>query len=173
MNYNVISEQMIFVRDEKYLALGGLEKIEAIFLGNRMFIPAKHKFFELFFDAPVPLFIEHKRNLESDGKPAPFGGKTHLSAINSFSSLAGNGNFYDLKTLDAYKVSDVSIYWIWINRKWRSFNSESQLLKIFPRQKYKLQLFLQSNNLDFKKKEDLRVIMRFLNEMKLQNTRRA
>ena len=47
LNYNIVTEEMIFIDNNRYLALGNLQSIDTVYLNNMIFLPAGNAFYEL------------------------------------------------------------------------------------------------------------------------------
>lgn len=60
LNYNSITQEMIFLQNGAYLALGQLENIDTVYIAVRKFTPVKDVFYEVATETPVPLLINHK-----------------------------------------------------------------------------------------------------------------
>ena len=163
MNYNTVTEEMVFNQNDKMLALDHLERIDTIYLNEHIFVPVGKKFYDQVYNAPIPLYIQHKKTLSSAGKPAAYGGTTQTSAVTSITSLSSSGNIYKLKLPEEYITSDASLYWIPINNKWRSFLTGSQLKSILPEKKDDIKKFVKQKKTDFKKTEDVVALMKYLN----------
>lgn len=163
MNYNTVTEEMIFTQNNTNLALSKPETIDSIYLNKKVFVPVDKKFYELAFNGSISLFIQHRKTLIDGGKPAAYGGTTQTSAVTSIASLSSGGNIYKLKLPDSYTTKDATLYWINSKGKFRNFINEKQLGKILPDKKAQIQNYVKEHNTDFKKTEDVVELVRFLN----------
>jgi hypothetical protein len=163
MNYNTVTEEMIFTQNNTNLAIDKPETIDSIYLNQKVFIPVNRKFYELAFNGNIQLLIQHRKTLIDGGKPAAYGGTTQTSAVTSITSLSSGGNIYKLKLPDSYTAKDATLYWINTKGKFRNFINEKQLGKILPDQKVQIRNFVMEHSSDFKKTEDVIAIVKFLN----------
>ena len=163
MNYNTVTEEMIFTQNNVNLALDKPETIDSIYLNKRIFIPVNRKFYELATHGNIQLLIQHRKTLIEGGKPAAYGGTTQTSAVTSIASLSSGGNIYKLKLPDSYTTKDATLYWINLKGKFRNFINEKQLGKILPDKKVQIQNFVNEHKTDFKKAEDVVELVNFLN----------
>jgi len=165
LNYNMVTEEMVFSQNGKMLALDQIETVDTIFIEDRKFIPVGKKFYEVAYLSPISLFIQHKKKLNPAGKPAGYGGTTQTSAVTSASTWNDTGGIYKLDLPSNYVISDASVYWIKSNDGWHSFTNERQFLKIFPERSNDIKKFIKANHLNIKKLDDLKVLMKYLNEI--------
>jgi hypothetical protein len=155
MNYNTLTEEMIFYKDGIMLALDSLEKIDTVYLGSRIFIPHNKVFYELLVRGPVSLFVQNKTNPINAGKPSGYGESTETGAATNYSSLTNSVHTYKLKLPEGYHVMDATLYWIKKNNTYYKANNSSQIRKIFPGRSSEIKEYIKSNKLDLKKSYDL------------------
>jgi hypothetical protein len=165
VNYNMLTEEMIFEKGDVKLALDKLETIDTVYLGSRKFIPHEKVFFELLVKDRISLFVEHKCNLMPAGKPAGYGGTSETSATTSVSVLMTSGNIYKLKLPEGYRVTDDTQFWIIKGGSYFRIGSERQFLKIFPEKSQEIELFIKQNKLNIRKMEDLTILISKCNEL--------
>ena len=132
LNYNTITQEMIFEQYGKRLALDKLETIDTVIIQDRKFIPKGKVFYELAILAPISLFIEHKSDITSEGKSIGYGTKKQTTSSTSFSKLIAANGLYSLKLPDDYYITNTSINWIQKNESMIKFVTKRQFLKIFP-----------------------------------------
>ncbi len=86
LNYNTITQEMIFQQSGKYLALDEIESIDSVNLQGKTFVPAKRVFYEVLTYTPVALYIQHKTEVVPPGNNTGFG-TTETSAITNLNNL--------------------------------------------------------------------------------------
>jgi hypothetical protein len=165
MNYNMLTEEMIFEKGDTKLAMDKLETVDTVYLGSRKFIPHEKVFYELLVMDQISLFVQHKCNLMPAGKPAGYGGTSETSATTSVSVLMTSGNIYKLKLPEGYRVTDDTQFWITKGGSAFRIGSERQFLKIFPEKSKEIELFIKQNKLNMRKMEDLTVLIAKCNEL--------
>ncbi len=47
LNYNILTNEMIFDNDGKYLAIANPENVDTVYISERKFIPLNNKFYEV------------------------------------------------------------------------------------------------------------------------------
>ena len=155
MDYNTITEEMIFYKDGVKLALDSLEKIDTVYLDSRIFIPHDKVFFELLVKGPVSLYMQHKSNPVAGGNPSGYGGSTETGASRNMTSISNSVETYKLKLPDDYHLLDATLFWIKIKDKYYKANSSSQIRNIFPDKSKEIKEYIKVNKLDLRKTEDL------------------
>ena len=129
LNYNSLSEQMIFDENGKKLAIteNQLKLIDTIYLNNRKFCRIDNTFLELLYHSKNNLYAEYKCRLEAPGTTNGYGGNSQTSSNSSFSSIEERGIQYELSLPAGYKAKPYTIYWLKRNGKMSSFKNINQL----------------------------------------------
>jgi hypothetical protein len=102
LNYNALTEEMIFDTNGRKLAMDKLQNIDTIFIENRKFLPYQNKFVELIYHNKYELYAAHKCKLVDPGKPSAYGGTSQTSATTAFSSFSAGGQLYELSLPEGY-----------------------------------------------------------------------
>ena len=87
LNYNSLTEEMIFENRGIKLAVGELEQIDTVYINGRKFFLLNNKFVELIYHSKFDLYAEHKCDVSDPGKPAGYGGTSQTSAISTYSTF--------------------------------------------------------------------------------------
>jgi len=161
MNYNILSERMIFEKDGKVLDLINTEKVDTVFLQGKKYIPNEKIFIEVINGTGIPLFVQYKGDLIPPGKPSGYGGTSQTSSIESIATLYGGAQSYNLKLPSDYTVKLTIINWIRLNGKMEKFISERQFLKIFKTREEEIKKFIKTNNTDFNNRNDIVKLLAF------------
>lgn len=165
MNYNKVTEEMIYDNGGTKLAMTNLESIDTVYLGSRRFIPHGKIFYEVLINDNISLFIKHKCNLLQAGSPSGYGGTSETSATNSISILVGSGSMYKLELPKEYHVKDASQFRISKDNSEYIIANQKQFLKIFPKQSEELEQFIKQNKLNVKNQDDLIILVAKCNEL--------
>ena len=155
MNYNLVSEKMVFEQNGKFLDMINTETIDTVYLQNKKFIPSDQIFVEVVLSGKIPFFIQYKADIQLPGKPAGYGGTSQTSATESITTLHTQGGTYNLKLPDDYTVKPYSVYWVLVNGKMGKFLNERQFLKIFSDKQAEIKQFIKVNKIKFEKRDDL------------------
>jgi hypothetical protein len=164
LNYNSLTEEMIFVDKGKKLAIGDteLELVDTIFIIDRKFFTLNKKFVELIFHSKCDLYAEHKCNLIEKGKQAAYGGTSETSATTSYSSLVSDGRFYELELPDNYRIDPYTTYWLKKNDELNKFVSIKQLMKLYDDKKDLFKAYIKNHDVKYKNQLSIVQLIEYL-----------
>jgi hypothetical protein len=165
MNYNTVTEKMVFKQNGDLMDMINLEKIDTILLHNAKFVPVENVFYEVLVNAPVSLFIQHKSDLKSTGRPAAYGTTSQTSGPSSLSKLYSNNKSYNMKLPEDYKVTSSSVDWIRVNGTMHKFFTKSQFIRIFPSHTDEIKKLIEQNNIDIRNRDDLIKLVSYCNAL--------
>jgi len=152
LNYNSLTEEMIFDNNGQKRAIANNEilQIDTVFIKDSRFVVLNEKFVEVVYHSKYELFIEHKCNVEEQGKPSGYGGTTQTGAATSVSSLYSQGRVvYDLKLPDEYKTSPYIVYWLKKDGELNKFINLRELRKFYEDRKDLYKKYLKMNRVKF------------------------
>lgn len=164
LNYNALTNEMVFDANGKNLALAAPEKVDTVYIENRKFVPAEKKFYEILVTGTYPLAIEYTASIIEQGNDIGFGMKSTTGANQSMKTMIQNGSAYGLKLPDGYQVKQNRTYFIRKESKWQRINGFSGITKLFPEKKSSINETLKKNNLEFSKQQDVIVLLQSINE---------
>lgn len=165
MNYNMVTEKMVFARDQKYYDLMNPEMVDTIYLQDKKFVPVGKVFYELLAKGKNELFAEYKGDMLTAGKPVGYGGTSQVSSSNYISSVQLSGMQYNLPLPPDYIIKQSVVFWVRNGEKLSSFISEKQFLKLFPEESVKLKSFIKEKRIKFDHPEHLAILMQYLNSL--------
>lgn len=164
LNYNMVEEAMISEKDGVYWRSQNPALIDTIYLQNRKFVPVDNAFYEILATGETTFFLENKSKYVSVGEDIGYGVKSHsidhteLTRFETWSSVA---------TVELPKnvtISNVSVNWVRRNGSMQRFNTEKQLLKMFPEKKIQISDYIDKQKINLKVREDLIKLGNFCNE---------
>jgi hypothetical protein len=161
MNYNMVTQKMVFKKGDEFLDVTNSEIIDTISFLNRKFVPYDKVFLEIIRGSMIPFYIQHKSDLVSAGQPAGYGTTSQTSSITSISSLQVAGGIYNLKLPDEYNVNPKPVNYIKMDGKMVSFVNEKQFLNIFPGKEKIIKQFIKENKIKFSSQKDLVKLINF------------
>lgn len=162
LNYNSLTEEMIFDNKGTKLALGQLEQVDTVFIQGRKFFPLNNKFVELVYQSKFALYAEHKCNVKDPGKPAAYGGTSQTSATSTYSSYFSGGQVYELKLPEGYETRPFIDYWLKKDGKENKFLSIRQLLKLFGDKENLCKAYLKKHDVKYENQESIVEMIKFL-----------
>ena len=76
LNYNLVTQEMIFEDHGTYLAIAHPENVDTVFLGSGKFVPVKNAFYEILTGTTYPLFIAYTCTVKEEGNATGYGNTT-------------------------------------------------------------------------------------------------
>ena len=162
LNYNSLTEEMIFDNKGTKLALGQLEQVDTVYIQGRKFFPLNNKFVELVYHSKYALYAEHKCNVKDPGKPAAYGGTSQTSATSTYSSYFSGGQVYELKLPEGYETRPFIDYWLKKDGKENKFLSVRQLSKLFGDKENLCKSYLKKHDVKYENQESIVEMIKFL-----------
>jgi hypothetical protein len=165
MNYNTLTEKMTFYQNGTLMDMIKPETVDTITLQNNKFVFLEDAFLEVLVNGHVTLFIQHKSDLSSTGRPGPYGTKSQTSGPVSVPKLYTLNNTYNLKLPVEYVVTPSPVNWIRIDNEMHKILSNRQFFKLFPGNEDKIKEYINKNKLNIKKTDDLVKIVIYFNTL--------
>jgi hypothetical protein len=162
MNYNIVTGKMVFLSNNQYYDLTNPEAVDSVMLNGCKFIPVGKSFYEVLVAKPIALFIEHKGNLLTAGKPVGYGGTSQVSASTQISSIELSGIYTNLPLPKDYIVNPATVYWIRREDTWSDFTNEKQFLNLFPDKSAQIKSFIKENRIKIDKPENLTRLVKYV-----------
>ena len=164
LNYNALTEEMIFDKQGKKLAMTNLSEIDTVVIEGRIFIPYQKKFIELIYTSKYELFVAHKCSLIDPGKPAAYGGTSQTSSTTAFSNFYSGGQIYELALPDGYTTKPYKEYFLKKDGTVTSFLTVKQLSKAFDSQSDVFKSYTKSHKVDYDNQESLVELVKFMEQ---------
>jgi len=162
LNFNSLTEEMIFENKGIKLAISNIEKIDTIYIKGRKFFPLNGKFLELILHSKYDLYAEHKCSIKDPGKPAAYGGTSQTSATTTYSTFFSGSQVYDMKLPESFETKPYSLYWLNKNGELIKFFSLRQLSKVFGEKSIQFKKYTKENDVSYDDPESLVGLIRFL-----------
>jgi hypothetical protein len=164
LNYNSLTEEMIFEQKGRKLAVSAkeLELIDTIFINDRKFVPLNSKFVELVHHQKWDLYVEFKCKAEPPGKPSGYGGTSKTSAISSYSSILSEGYAYELKLPDGYTLDPYVHYWLNKSGDINKFTNMRELKKMFEEKEDLFKTYQKEHRVKYEDQESIIQFIKYL-----------
>ena len=163
MNYNCLTEEMIFVQNGRRMALANLVSIDTVYLQDRVFIPFENNFVELAVIGKADLFIQHRSKAKIQGEIVGYGGTSQLSNVKTVSSLRDNGQYFYMDMPENIEVKYEPLAYIRLGDKIKNFYNRRTLAKILPELKDDIKIYFKENKPDLENRSDLIELVAFIN----------
>jgi hypothetical protein len=155
LDYNTITQEMIFDQNGSKLVLDQADNIDTIFIANRKFIPARSVYFEKLTETAVSLYIQYKSKSLKNVVNTDMGSGSNQSTA-GFIGTKKEADNYQLKTEDTFWLQKGGAFYPLSNLK--------SLTKYFPGKEPAIQAFAKENNISMNKKEDVVKVINFSNK---------
>lgn len=165
MNYNTVTEKMVFLKGDKYYDLTNPEMVDTIIMEGCKFIPAGKTFYQVLYAGKINLYVQHHSGLLPPGKPVGYGGTSQTASASYLSTIKLDGMQWNLKLPSDYTVVPSPVYWIRRGNEWFDFLNEKQFLKLFPDKAALLKEHIKSDKIKFDKPESLVKLMEYVNSL--------
>jgi hypothetical protein len=165
MNFNTVTGMMVFIKGDNFYDLINQQLIDTVYLNESRFIPVGKTFYEVLVPGSLPCFIEHKGSLLPAGKPVGYGGTSQVASSDYVTTVNLSGEQFNLAIPPDYIVRKSSVYWVRKGTEMLSFQTEKQLLKIFPEKADQIKSFIKQNHFRLEKPKNLSEIIRFTDSL--------
>lgn len=164
LNYNTISEKIVFTQNDKIFDLVNIENVDTVYILRSKFVPYSTFCYEILLNEKIPLYVEHKGKLLSPGRPGPYGTTSQVSSSTYMTSTQLQSGYYNFKLPEDYDVKVEPVFWTKIDTALYSFSSAKQLLKIFPESQEMLKRFIRQDRITFDNIQDVIRLMTWYNK---------
>lgn len=164
LNYNALTEEMIFDNQGKKLTIGPVGQIDTIYIEGRKFIPFKEKFVEILFHHKFDLYAQYKCSIVDPGKPAAYGGTSQTSSVTSYSSYMSGGQVYELALPEGIQTKPYTEYWLQREGKVVGFVNLRQLAKQFSDKSDQFRKYVKENKVTYEDEDSLVSLVKYMEE---------
>ena len=162
LNFNSLTEEMIFESNGVRLAVAQLELIDTVYINGRKFFPLNGKFREVLYHSKYDLYAEHKCSVNDPGKPAGYGTSSQLGAATTYSSYFSGNRVYEMTLPASVETTPFTIYWLKKDGELIKFVSIKQLLKKFPEKSSLYKKFIKEKDIAYDDPESLIRLVKFM-----------
>ncbi len=165
LNYNTVTEKMVFIRDGKYYDIANPEMVDTVIIRDVKFVPVGDAFYEVLIGTEPALLLQYKGEVLPAGKPVGYGGTSQLAASTYLSSVDLSGGRYNLPLPSDYIVKIEPKYWIRKDDGMVSFINEKQFLGLFPEKSDQLRDFIKKNRIKIDRNEHVIKLVNYCNSL--------
>lgn len=159
MNYNAVTEEMVYDERGRLLALDMPELIKHIRLGENVLIePRDGKFYQRLANYGDGLFVYYKYKVIPPSSPSAYGGNANTTSTTNWSSLSDNKMLYELSLPNEFKLMKTKEFILFIGQESYKVN-RALVKKLFPERADALKSYEKNHKLDLKDPEDVRTFI--------------
>ncbi len=166
MNYNTLTQEMLFMQGSEKMVLDQVDNIDTIYFGNRKFIPAGKVFYEKLTDTKVALYVQYLNKAMLRGRNADLEGQANntITASQGIKNNSTSAAKYALNLGEGYALQPETEYWLQKGKSFYNATSLKKIIKVFPDKEQALNTYIKENNLDISKAADLSKLIVFCNK---------
>ena len=164
LNYNALTEEMIFDSNGNKLAMAKLAEIDTVYIDGRKFFPLQGKFVEILYQNKYELYARHKCSVIDPGKPAAYGGTSQTSSVTSYTSFFADGQVYQMKLPDGYTTRPFTEYFLKKDGKLTIFVSLRQLSKPFSEKSDQFKKYVKKNKVGSEDLDAMAALVKYLEQ---------
>lgn len=165
LNYNTVSEKMVYEQNGKLYDIMNLASIDSIYLNNSRFVHVGDVFYEVLLSAPISLFVQYNGKLLPAGTEAGYGSTSQTSSTTRLASFQSSSGTVNMELPADYIIKVNDIFWIRKDSNMMSFQNERQFLKIFPSNEGELKHFIKQNRIKFHEQSGIIKLVEFCNTL--------
>ena len=164
LNYNSLTEEMIFENKGKKLAIAQKElaRIDTVYIKDRKFMVLNDQFVEFSYQSKWDLYVEYKCKVKVPGKQTGYGGTSKTTAIKSYSSFYSEGMFYQLKLPDDYETEPYTYYWLKKNEELYNFKTMKELKKLYKEKEDLFKPYVKKYGVEYGNQESIILLIEYL-----------
>jgi len=173
LNYNVLLEQIQFIKNGQILSVSNTDEINAIKLGSKIFIPVRNKFYELVHNDSISILLRRFPELSVlDEREGGYGVKQNTASTDKLESytisMGGITNTQNINTpRDNQKEIPISDkYYILFKGKMEAVTI-GRIAKLLNVNKKEIKSYVKTNKLQLSKLTDLKQLIKHLNDTHL------
>jgi hypothetical protein len=111
--------------------------------------------------------MQYKSKAESMGIPTAYGATTKTTAPLYVKHTSTTTGAVDLKIPEEFKISEANEYWVKMaDGSMEKFANKRQFNKIFKEREKELNLFIDHNDISFKKTAEVAKLINYYNQLK-------
>ena len=167
LNYNSVTEEMLFKESGKILAIGKdeIERVDTVLIREKKFYPYRGKFLEIIYTkGEKELQVEHKCRVVEPPKTTIFGTTTETGSSRNYSSVLSNGVLYNLEIPEGYRIVPYKYYWFRDGKKMSKILNFRQLEKLFKDDKEKYDKYMKENRVNFNNDREVAALVKHMLE---------
>ena len=164
LNYNSLTEEMIFENKGKKLAIAQKElaRIDTVYIKDRKFMVLNDQFVEFSYQSKWDLYVEYKCKVKVPGKQTGYGGTSKTTAIKSYSSFYAEGMFHQLKLPDDYETEPYTYYWLKKNEELYNFKTMKELKKLYKEKEDLFKPYVKKYGVEYGNQESIILLIEYL-----------
>jgi hypothetical protein len=166
INYNTLTQEMVYMDGATKMVLGAVETIDTIYIQNKKFIPVGNVFYEKLTDTKYALYEQHFCKILLKGRNADLQDQVN-NTITASQGIQNHINTsyskYDMKFGEGYTMEAHNTFYLQKVKSFYSIDGLKSILKYFPGKEPGINAYIKDKNLDLTQAGDLAKLIVFCN----------
>jgi hypothetical protein len=164
LNYNTDDQNIVFIKNGKYMVIEDLEQVDTIYLQHKKFIPINKVIYQVVSEtSPVALLVSYtnkKRPLVATSDHTGTSKQSISQVSNTMTDVYVNRNFQG-----TYSVELLKHYWFNKNEQIYKVSPQKNFLKSFPsKSRYDIEKYIAEKNINLNYEPDLIELVGYCNK---------
>lgn len=162
LNYNTENQSIIFKQGEQNMILTGLDNIDTVYIGDRKFIHAEDKFYEVGAPTPITLLISYtyrtvptEAQVDHNGTSQQKAGQVNNTLSNAYLNRRFQGH---------HEIVFTPRFWLKRGNSLYKAGNERQVTGVFPHKANSIRAFIADHHIQFDNPENMASLIRFCSE---------
>ena len=165
-NYNVVYEEISFIKENQILTISNSSELDSIRIGNKSFLHKDKKIYEIISSGKIKVLLYRKPDLSSSKPTGAYGTSSNTSSVSKKTSFYTGKAMFGGEHINIQDKSDTEIpilkkIYLLINNE-LILASKSQIYKRFNDHKTEIKTYISEKNIDLQEKNDLIKLTVFL-----------
>lgn len=169
LNYHLRGNCFLFIDandDNVIKEFGEVNQISAVKVADKSFLLQNDgSAYEVIQFDPM-IAVKYIGRFKKEGKNSGYGGRSETGSIDAFSSIRNNGETHSLPTGKYILIGIDNAYLIEKEGKRKSFRTEKQFLKLYPKHTDELQKYIEEKKVKLNDVEQMAELIRYANTLK-------
>jgi hypothetical protein len=167
LNYNAVTQEMVFIENNKKLAIANTSDVDTVYILNHKFIPAGKQFYEVAWKDSFSLLISYAARIETIGAQGPYGTNSQSITNITIEKLRDVvGSYYELQLPESFFISLETTYWITDQHSYlEKANSEKQIVRLFPDKADLIKSYIKQQKINTASQPDMQKLMAYINSI--------
>ena len=161
INYNAVTEEMVFQQGGLMLALDNLDQVSQVLAGEHIFVLVNGKFYEKIGNWADGLLTYYKYRVLPPSAPAAYGSDGGSTSATNWTSLTDKATLYQFSLPDKFKIIRIQEFYLNKGGVLNKVSTFSQVASLFPNKKAALKALIKEKHLKFDNASDLKTIIGF------------
>ncbi len=168
INYNAVSEEMVFVKRGHRMAIGETESelIDTVYMNKKKFIKLDGKFVEILYQSKISeLYVQYKCELDHSEKPISYSQSSRGAARDNQSFSYGTGLVSESMVTFAYTPNHFLVYYLSQQGKVYEITAMRALRKFYKDKQDQYKSYVKDHEISFENIDQIVELVNYLDNV--------